>query len=150
MDAPAADGPRAIVVADGDVPLRSALDAAWPGWHDGATIVIAADGGARGAERLGLSIDLIVGDGDSLGEADTLRFESAGVMVRRAPTAKDESDTELAIASAVELGAAGITVLGAFGGGGSITPSRTSACSACRLSAVGRACSSMSGHGSRC
>jgi thiamine pyrophosphokinase len=64
-----------------------------------------------------LSIDLIVGDGDSLGEADTLRFEAAGVTVRRVPTAKDESDTELAIASAVELGAAGITVLGAFGGG---------------------------------
>lgn len=116
MASQAIAGPLAIVVADGDPPLRSSLDAAWPGWADGATIVVAADGGARGAEQLGLSIDLIVGDGDSLGEADLRRFETAGVAVRLVAAAKDESDTELALAAAVELGAGRIVVLGAFGG----------------------------------
>ncbi len=104
-------------MADGDVPDRTALDATWPGWADGATLVVAADGGARGAERLGLAIDLIVGDGDSLGEADLRRFESAGVAVRLVAAAKDESDTELAVAAAIERGAARVVVLGAFGGG---------------------------------
>ena len=113
----AKDGPRAIVVADGDVPIRAALDAAWPDWDAGTRFVVAADGGARGAARLGLPIDLIVGDGDSQGEADLRRYELSGVAVRRVAAAKDESDTELAIAAAVELGASSITVLGAFGGG---------------------------------
>ena len=35
---------RALVVADGDVPTRAALDAAWPGWMDGVQLVIAAGG----------------------------------------------------------------------------------------------------------
>ncbi len=114
----AASGGRfAIVVADGDVPDRAAIDAAWPGWADGATLVVAADGGARGAERLGFAIDLIVGDGDSLGEEDLERFAVAGVEVRTAPVAKDESDTELAILAAVELGATRIVIVGALGGG---------------------------------
>jgi len=113
---PAGIGPHALVVADGDVPSREALDAAWPGWRDGATIVVAADGGARGAERLGLPIDLIVGDGDSLGEVDLRRFEEAGVAVRRVRAAKDESDTELAVVAAIELGAMRLTIVGALGG----------------------------------
>src|SRR3990172_893634 len=45
---------RAVVIADGDVPARPALDAAWPGWSEGRGLVIAADGGALGATRLRL------------------------------------------------------------------------------------------------
>ncbi|MBF6605077.1 MAG: thiamine diphosphokinase [Chloroflexi bacterium] len=112
----ASGGRLAIVVADGDVPDRAAIDAAWPGWADGATLVVAADGGARGAERLGFAIDLIVGDDDSLGAEDLDRFAAAGVEVRTAPVAKDESDTELAILAAVELGATGVVIVGALGG----------------------------------
>ena len=37
---------HALVVADGDVPARAALDAAWPGWDAGVADVIAADGGS--------------------------------------------------------------------------------------------------------
>jgi thiamine pyrophosphokinase len=113
----AADGPlRALVVADGDVPTRSALDAVWPGWADGLTMVVAADGGARGAERLGFAIDLVVGDCDSLTEAELERLASAGVEIRRASADKDESDTELALLASIERGAAAVTVVGALGG----------------------------------
>jgi thiamine pyrophosphokinase len=107
---------RALIVADGETPARAALDATWPGWDDDVALVVAADGGARGAEALGLQIDLLVGDGDSLGAADTARLTAAGIEVRTAPTAKDESDTELAVLAAIERGATEIVILGAFGG----------------------------------
>lgn len=106
----------AIVVADGDVPDRASLDATWPGWADDASFVVAADGGARGAERLGLRIDLIVGDGDSLDRVDLDRFAAAGVPIRRVPADKDESDTELAVAAAIEAGADRLVIVGAIGG----------------------------------
>ena len=44
----------AIVVAAGFVPERSDLDGAWPGWADGRYVVVAADGGAAGAQKAGL------------------------------------------------------------------------------------------------
>jgi thiamine pyrophosphokinase len=107
---------RAIVVADGAVPERAALDAAWPGWADGATLVVAADGGARGAARLGLDIDRWVGDGDSLGEEELAALEARGVPVERSPVDKDESDAELAVLAALRFGATDVTILGALGG----------------------------------
>jgi thiamine pyrophosphokinase len=107
---------RAIVLADGDAPSRASLDAAWPGWRDGVDLVIAADGGARHAAGLGLSLDAWVGDGDSL-PADAIRaLADAGVTIRLAPTDKDETDTELALIAAAEAGATDVTVLGALGG----------------------------------
>jgi thiamine pyrophosphokinase len=109
-------GQRAIVVADGDGPDRAALDATWPGWSGATDLVIAADGGARTAERLGLSIDLVVGDGDSLGPEDLARLRGAGVAVRTASVDKDETDTELALLEAVARGAPEITIVGALGG----------------------------------
>jgi thiamine pyrophosphokinase len=107
---------HALVVADGDVPLRAALDAAWPGWDDGVDLVVAADGGARRAEGLGLRPDLIVGDGDSLGQADLARLAEAGIAIEAASQDKDESDAELAVLAAARRGARRITMLGAFGG----------------------------------
>lgn len=107
---------RAIVVADGAVPERADLDTAWPGWADGATLVVAADGGARGAARLGLPIDRWVGDGDSLGEQELAALAARGVPVERSPVDKDESDAELAVRAALRLGATEVTILGALGG----------------------------------
>jgi thiamine pyrophosphokinase len=107
---------QAIVLADGDVGARSAIDRAWPGWLAPDPFVVAADGGARHAEALGLRVDLWVGDGDSLGEAGIAALEAAGVPVERAPVDKDESDTELAVAAALTRRPSTITILGALGG----------------------------------
>ena len=118
-DVASPDGPRAghaIVVADGDVASRAALDAAWPGWADGSTTVIAADGGFARALALGLRPTVLVGDLDSLDPAVAAAAEASGVDVRRAAVDKDESDAELALLAAVGAGVARITVLGAFGG----------------------------------
>ncbi len=105
-----------VVLADGDVGSRPALDAAWPGWLDPTARVVAADGGARHADALGLAIDRWVGDGDSLGEAGIEALAARGIAIERAPTDKDESDTELALRLALDLGASRITILGALGG----------------------------------
>ncbi len=111
-----AAGRHALVVADGDVPARDALDAAWPGWDADVFDVVAADGGYTRALGLGLRPDLLVGDFDSL-PADELAAAAAdGVALLRAEVAKDESDAELALLAAVRRGATRITVLGAFGG----------------------------------
>jgi thiamine pyrophosphokinase len=107
---------HALVVGDGDGPDRAALDAAWPGWDHGVGLVVAADGGARLAERLGLRIDEWIGDGDSLDAASIERLRRAGIPVDLVSPAKDESDLELALGRAVALGATEVTLLGALGG----------------------------------
>jgi thiamine pyrophosphokinase len=112
---PAADR-HVLVVADGDVPSRDALDAAWPGWDEGVVAVIAADGGFARARALDLEPTLLVGDLDSLDPASLAAAEASGLPIRRSPAAKDESDAELAMLAAVGQGATRITVLGAFGG----------------------------------
>ncbi len=107
-----------IVVADGDgVPadLPAALaQAAAAGVR--RPFVIAADGGARRALDLGLTPDLVVGDGDSA-DADTLeRLQVLGVPVELAPADKDESDTELCLRAALDRGARTMRIVGALGG----------------------------------
>jgi thiamine pyrophosphokinase len=106
-----------IVVADGDVPPREDLDAAWPGWATGVEAVIAADGGLARAPIAGLEVSLLVGDLDSVDPSQLARAEEAGLPVRRSSADKDESDTELAVLEAFRLGADRVTILGAFGGG---------------------------------
>ncbi|MBI2775861.1 MAG: thiamine diphosphokinase [Chloroflexi bacterium] len=106
-----------VVLADGDPPARDALDAAWPGWSDGIEVVIAADGGARLAATLGFRIDHWVGDGDSLGADGVAALRGAGIETDLVEAAKDESDTELALAAAARVPGVGrITILGALGG----------------------------------
>lgn len=107
---------QAVVLADGTVGPRDAIDAAWPGWCGADPYVVAADGGARHAEPLGLRIDRWVGDGDSV-SADVLAgLQAAGIPIDRMPTDKDESDTELALRAALAQRPGAIVILGALGG----------------------------------
>jgi thiamine pyrophosphokinase len=108
---------KAIVVADGDVPARAALDAGWPGWDADAAVVVAADGGWEKAAGLGLRPDLLVGDADSLTPGKyAAAVATPGLVVERSPVAKDESDTELAMLAALKRGATHLVILGALGG----------------------------------
>lgn len=103
----------AVVIADGDVDpatLRRAVVADTP------LLVVAADGGARHALALGIPVDLVVGDLDSLAPADLDRLAATGATIQRASPDKDESDTELAIAAALAAGATTLTLVGALGG----------------------------------
>ena len=107
---------RALIVADGDVPTRAALDAAWPSWDADVAFVIAADGGWDKATALDLRPELLVGDWDSLPEERFAEVAAQGVRIERSPAAKDESDAELALLAALRRGATEMTILGALGG----------------------------------
>jgi thiamine pyrophosphokinase len=106
----------ALILADGDGPTRGELDRVWPGWDASIHLVVAADGGARLAEPLGVRIDRWVGDGDSLGDDALARLEAAGIPTEKARPDKDESDTELAVRAALREGADGIVIVGGLGG----------------------------------
>lgn len=101
---------NAVVAAHGIVDERDAALAL------SADLVVAADGGALHLMRWGVAPAVVVGDMDSLDEATLAGLAARGARIERHPADKDESDLELALARAVELGARRITVLGAFGG----------------------------------
>ena len=100
----------AIVVCAGG-PVRAVLPTFDPG-----AIVIAADAGVHEAERLGLHVDLLVGDLDSAQPAAVARVEATGGRVERHPADKDASDLELALVAAAVAGAEQVLVLGGDGG----------------------------------
>jgi thiamine pyrophosphokinase len=107
---------RVLILAGGSGPRRAELNHAWPGWDEALEFIIAADAGALLAEPLGLRLDLVVGDGDSLGDSALAELGRSGVAIDRSPADKDASDTELALIAAAERGATDVIVLGAFGG----------------------------------
>jgi thiamine pyrophosphokinase len=104
----------AVILANGDLVeppvLRARLESVR------ADFVVAADGGARHAAALGLRIDRLVGDFDSLSPAAREDLARAGTLLVRRPTGKDETDLELALLHALEAGATQAVVLGATGG----------------------------------
>jgi thiamine pyrophosphokinase len=107
---------RVLIVADGDVPSRAALQTGWPGWDRDVELIVAADGGWDKATTLGLAPGLLVGDADSLPAARFAEVAAQGVPIERSPAAKDESDAELALLAALRRGATHVTILGALGG----------------------------------
>jgi thiamine pyrophosphokinase len=75
--------------------------------------VIAADSGLQAAERLGLVVDVVVGDLDSV---DPALLERRDLEVDRHPRAKDQTDIVLALDRARDTGATEAIVVS--GGGG--------------------------------
>lgn len=102
---------RAVVVA-GSSPVVE-LDAASVVEAD---LIVAVDGGAQALVGAGIIPALLVGDMDSIDPATRRWLEHRGVEVLLLPTAKNETDTEVAMRLAVDRGAGEITVYGALGG----------------------------------
>lgn len=101
---------RVVVVASGEVDATDARH------FDTAELVIAADGGATSLDRVGRRPDVLVGDLDSSDEALVARLAAAGTRVERHPAAKDASDAELALRTAIDAGASDVVLAGATGG----------------------------------
>jgi thiamine pyrophosphokinase len=78
--------------------------------------VIAADGGAEHARRLGLRVDRVVGDLDSLPRATVDALACAGVAIEHHPVDKDKTDFELALEAALALEPHRIVVVGSATG----------------------------------
>lgn len=112
---PASVGPTlALVVAGGGAPEHHLLARVLAGRTP--DLVVAADSGADVALGLGLEVHVLVGDLDSISGAGRRTVEAAGAEVEVHPTAKDETDLDLALRAAAERGAGEVVVLGGAGG----------------------------------
>jgi thiamine pyrophosphokinase len=100
-----------VILAGGDV-VSTELAARLP---PGA-LVIAADSGLAVATRLGVRVDLVVGDLDSVDPGELAAAEAAGVPVERHPVDKDRTDLAIALDTALAHRPARITVAGGHGG----------------------------------
>ena len=79
-------------------------------------LVLAANGGALHCLLLEIVPAIVVGDLDSLDEANRQTLEAGGTEFITHPPDKDQTDLELALLYALARGATEITVLGAIGG----------------------------------
>ena len=73
---------------------------------------IAADGGYNNAKRLGVHVDILLGDLDSLG--DTAIDKDTEVI--KVPAEKDFTDTQFAVETAIGRGADEIVIIGGLSG----------------------------------
>lgn len=78
--------------------------------------LIAADGGARHLEGLGLRPQVVIGDLDSIDPALLERYRGEGVEIYPFPVDKDETDLELALIHARRMGCIHLWIAGALGG----------------------------------
>jgi thiamine pyrophosphokinase len=101
---------RAVLVASGEPHPADER------WLRDADLVVAVDAGAAWLAERQIRPDALVGDLDSVAPELVSRLEADGVAIERHPAAKDQSDTELAVAYARRHGASEVDVIGAFGG----------------------------------
>jgi len=78
-----------------------------------APYIICADGAANFTRKIGLMPNIILGDMDSISDGTLSYYKD--LEIRRYPVCKDETDTELAINHAIEIGATEVIVFGALG-----------------------------------
>jgi thiamine pyrophosphokinase len=100
-----------IIVSGGDPPhhrVREHLPR--------ADLVIAADSGLDHAEAIGLPVDLVLGDLDSVSKEALDRARRHGIPIEGHPAAKDETDLELALRAATDRGATRVVVVGGSAG----------------------------------
>ncbi len=83
--------------------------------HADNALIIAADGGARIAHFFGFSVQYVIGDMDSLSDAELAALRAEGAQIQQYPEEKDETDLELALMFAAQQGAGWIRILGAAG-----------------------------------
>jgi thiamine pyrophosphokinase len=100
-----------VVVAGGDPPAPGAA-AGLPA----DAYVIAADSGLDFAADLGLRVDLVVGDLDSVSDEALAAAKAAGTTIEQHPAAKDQTDLELALDRALDRRPDNIVVIGGAGG----------------------------------
>ncbi len=104
----------ALIFANGEIDDGAMVSRALA--HASDALIVAADGGVRVAGHYGLRVDTVIGDMDSLEQAEITTLEAQGTQIIRHPAEKDETDLELAFMHAVERGATWLRVIGATGG----------------------------------
>lgn len=103
--------PRILIFANGALPdLQKARALIHPD-----DIILCADGGTRHAMELGVHPSTIIGDFDSLSDADTKKAEDAGAKIIRYSHDKNETDLELAVLHALDFKPSSIVIIAALG-----------------------------------
>ena len=75
-------------------------------------LVIAADAGYLTAQKMGITPDVLLGDFDTLGVENI----PDGIECLRVPAEKNDTDTQLAVSTAIERGAKEIVIVGGLSG----------------------------------
>jgi thiamine pyrophosphokinase len=105
-------GMRAIIFANGDASDPEIVKH----WTAQADLIVAADGGTRNALAVGVMPQVVIGDLDSLDEADRAQLERSDVQLIVYPTHKDYTDLELALRYVRKQQATEIIIFSALGG----------------------------------
>lgn len=77
--------------------------------------IICCDGGMHHAKALGITPDYIVGDFDSVRPEVLEEYRNMGISIRQFPTHKNETDMQLGMLLALELGATELVLIGGIG-----------------------------------
>ena len=80
-----------------------------------ADVVICCDGGMHHTKALGVKPDYIVGDFDSVKPEILEEYRKQGIAIKQFPTHKDETDMQLGMFLALELGATELVMIGGIG-----------------------------------
>lgn len=106
---------KCIIIANGQIDDYKVIKSSIDNIKDDDTIIVAADGGSKHLDNLGIEPDYIVGDLDSSDAYEKLKdkFKSAKFMLFDAE--KDYTDMELAIETAKQSGAEEIYIYGCLG-----------------------------------
>jgi len=107
------DNCQAVVVLNGNF---SSSDQFYKEIISESDIMLAADGGARLYEDLGIDPEYIIGDFDSLSKAELDFWKKRKVTLEQYPVDKDKTDGELAIDYCYNLNCNKIIILGGLGG----------------------------------
>ena len=106
---------QVLILADGDWGTESDI-AAVKRLASAADHVIAADGALDQAREYGIRVDTVIGDMDSVGDADALDASPEGLSVVRFPPEKDWTDLELALDRTLKESPERVIIYGATGG----------------------------------
>lgn len=103
--------PRYVIFANGEiVNMQRAGSLVRQG-----DVILCADGGSHHAFALGLQPDMVLGDLDSVQEADRARIQAAQIPVQQYSHDKDQTDLELALHYAAAQAPSAILIIGALG-----------------------------------
>ena len=97
---------RAFIVCGGEIYPQNISER-----PEGDDIVIAADSGYKNAQELGIAVNVLVGDFDSLSDIPDGNFE-----IVRVPAEKNETDAQLAVNIALTRGADELVIIGSTSG----------------------------------
>ncbi|MDK2809890.1 MAG: thiamine pyrophosphokinae [Petroclostridium sp.] len=78
-------------------------------------LIICADGGAKHAQKIGVTPDVIIGDLDSIEQHCYHDMIAKNIQIINYSTDKDETDTQLAVEYAIQRGCEEIILIGSLG-----------------------------------